>query len=157
MSTYNGSPYLREQLDSILNQSFKNWQLLIRDDGSKDNTVEIIKDYENQHPGKIKQVFGDEGGGSSISFMGMLQHVESPYCMFSDQDDFWEKNKIEISLNRLKELEKEDPMCLVFTDMEVVSDDLKTELGSFLGLQKLNPSWIKNSNNVLAQSIAAGW
>ncbi|MFT6165733.1 MAG: glycosyltransferase involved in cell wall biosynthesis [Vicingaceae bacterium] len=156
MSTYNGTPYLREQLDSILNQSFENWQLLIRDDGSKDSTVEIIKEYENQHPGKIKQVFGDEGGGSSRSFMGMLKHVESPYCMFSDQDDFWKKNKIEISLNRLKELEKEDPMCLVFTDMEVVSDDLKTELGSFLGLQKLNPSWIKNSNNLLAQSIAAG-
>ncbi len=156
MSTYNGAAYLREQLDSLINQSFTNWQLLIRDDGSKDDTVKIIEQYESIHPDRIKQVFSAEGGGSSVSFTGMLKFVESPYCMFCDQDDYWESNKIEISLNQLKELEKEDPMCLVFTDMEVVSDDLKANLGSFLGLQKLNPSWIKNPNNILAQSIAAG-
>ena len=156
MSTYNGSPYLREQIESILNQTFENWQLLIRDDGSKDNTVDIIEEYEKAYPKKIKQIIGGEGGGSSQSFMGMLKHVDSPYCMFCDQDDYWEKNKIEISLKKLKELEEEDPICLVYTDMEVVSENLKEELGSFLGLQKLNPKWIKNSNNILAQSMAAG-
>lgn len=156
MSTYNGSAFLKEQIDSILNQTFKNWQLLIRDDGSKDNTVELIEAYQKEYPLKIKRIIGGDGGGSSQSFMGMLKHVESPYCMFCDQDDYWEKDKIEISLNRIKELEKKDPMCLVYTDMEVVSDDLKTNLGSFLGLQKLNPKWIKNSNNILAQSMAAG-
>ena len=156
MSTYNGAAYLREQLDSLINQSFTNWQLLIRDDGSKDDTVKIIEQYESIHPDRIKQVFSAEGGGSSVSFMGMLKFVDSPYCMFCDQDDYWEKDKIQISLTRLKELENEDPMCLVFTDMEVVSEDLELELGSFLNLQKLNPNWIKDPNNILAQSIAAG-
>ena len=156
MSTCNGARFLKEQLDSILNQTCTNWQLLIKDDGSIDNSGQIIQEYQQKYPSRIKQVFSDEGGGSSISFMGMLMFVDSPYCMFCDQDDYWESSKIEISLNRLKELEKEDPMCLVFTDMEVVSDDLKVKLGSFLGLQKLNPDWIKNPNNILAQSMAAG-
>lgn len=156
MSTYNGAPFLRQQLDSILNQSFTNWQLIIRDDGSSDKTQEIIKDYERLYPTKIKQVFGGPGGGSSESFMGMLEYANAPYCMFCDQDDFWETDKIEISLAKIKELEKIDPIALVFTDMEVVSEDLKKELGSFLRLQKLNPNWINNSNNLLAQSIAAG-
>ena len=44
MSTYNGEPFIRQQLDSILNQTYKNIELVVRDDGSKDKTVEIIKE-----------------------------------------------------------------------------------------------------------------
>ena len=49
MSTYNGEKFIREQLDSILNQSYKNIELIVRDDGSKDKTVEIVKEYQEKH------------------------------------------------------------------------------------------------------------
>jgi glycosyltransferase involved in cell wall biosynthesis len=156
MSTYNGEAYLEQQVNSILKQTFTNWQLLIRDDGSTDKTVELIKQFEKQYPEKIRQVDHANGGGSSKSFMGMLSLMNAPYGMFCDQDDFWESNKIALSLEKLKALEQKDPVALVFTDMEVVSEDLKEERGSFLALQRLNPNWINNPNNLLAQSIAAG-
>ena len=48
LSTYNGEKYLAEQIDSIVNQTYTDWNLLIRDDGSTDNTVSIIKNYEEK-------------------------------------------------------------------------------------------------------------
>ena len=48
MATYNGERYISEQIESILNQTYKNWKLYIRDDGSKDNTISIIRDFEKQ-------------------------------------------------------------------------------------------------------------
>lgn len=156
LSTYNGEAFLKEQVQSILDQTFEDWQLIIRDDGSSDGTIALIESLQKEHPEKIKQIQNNVGGGSSQSFIGMLDFVEAPYCMFCDQDDYWEPNKIELSLSKLKEIEKKNPVAAVFTDMEVVSADLKQHFGSFLKLQKLKPEWIKNSNNILAQSIAAG-
>jgi glycosyltransferase, group 2 family len=48
MATYNGEEYISEQIDSIIDQTYKNWKLLIRDDGSKDRTLEILKEYEKR-------------------------------------------------------------------------------------------------------------
>ena len=53
MSTYNGERYLREQIDSLLSQTNKDWILYIRDDGSTDGTVLIVKEYEREYPYKI--------------------------------------------------------------------------------------------------------
>ena len=53
LATYNGELYLREQLDSIINQTFRKWHLYIRDDGSSDNTISIIRDYKKKHKDKI--------------------------------------------------------------------------------------------------------
>ena len=54
LATYNGENFLREQLDSIINQEYKIWELLIHDDGSKDNTILIIKEYQNNYPQQIR-------------------------------------------------------------------------------------------------------
>ena len=54
LATYNGEKYLREQLDSIINQEYKLWELLIHDDGSSDGTIEILNEYHNKYPKKIK-------------------------------------------------------------------------------------------------------
>ena len=54
LATYNGEKFLREQIDSILNQEYKLWELLIHDDGSVDNTISILNEYQNNYPKKIK-------------------------------------------------------------------------------------------------------
>ena len=53
MATYNGGKYIAEQIDSILNQTYNDWKLYIRDDGSKDNTINIVKEYSEKYPDKI--------------------------------------------------------------------------------------------------------
>lgn len=53
MATYNGERFITEQIDSILNQTYQNWKLIIHDDGSEDATVAIIKQYKQQFPDKI--------------------------------------------------------------------------------------------------------
>lgn len=97
LSTYNGELYLKEQIDSILNQTYQDFCLIIRDDCSKDNTISIIKEYTNIFPDKI--VLIDNGGinlGASASFFRLLESSTSEMIMFSDQDDVWNTNKLEI-------------------------------------------------------------
>lgn len=109
MATYNGEKYLREQIDSIINQSFKDWSLYIQDDGSKDKTVEIIKEYEEKDP-RIKLFdIGLKRQGAGKNFMSMLNVVDSNYYMFADQDDVWFPDKIEKTFLRMKEEEEKNP------------------------------------------------
>lgn len=117
MATYNGATYLREQIDSILQQSYKNWTLYIQDDGSNDATIDIIKGYKSD---KIVLVdLGLTRQGACLNFMSLLNVVESQYYMFSDQDDFWLPNKIELSMALMQEHELKadaDTPIIVHTD-----------------------------------------
>ena len=99
MSTYNGEKYVREQLDSILNQTYKNIEIVVRDDGSKDNTVKIIKEYQEKYK-NIKLVTG-KNLGFIKSFFELLKITESDYYSYADQDDIWMENKIELAVELL--------------------------------------------------------
>jgi hypothetical protein len=82
LSTYNGSPFLREQLDSLLNQTYGNWSLTIRDDGSTDDTVEIIRDYQARFPEKITLIEGlDRRLGPCQSYARLLERAMANYIM----------------------------------------------------------------------------
>lgn len=107
MSTYNGEKYVREQLDSILNQTYKNIEIIVRDDGSKDNTVNIIKEYQEKYS-NIKLVIG-KNLGFIKSFFELLKITESDYYAYADQDDIWIENKIELAVNLLDELDNSKP------------------------------------------------
>ena len=86
MSTYNGGKFLREQINSILNQVNANITLLIRDDGSSDNTLGILKEYEEQN--KLT-FYSGKNMGPAMSFIDLLFSApEAEYYAFADQDDF---------------------------------------------------------------------
>ena len=108
MSAYNGEKYIREQVESILKQSEVEVHLLIRDDGSKDGTVEILKSYENYNNIEVYQ-----GGnlGACQSFFDLMQHAstEYSYYAFADQDDVWQKDKLKEAI-RMMQGEKEVPV-----------------------------------------------
>ncbi|WP_156036136.1 glycosyltransferase [Butyrivibrio sp. AE3004] len=96
MCTYNGEKYLGAQLDSIINQSYKDLVIYVRDDGSTDNTAEIIRGYEKEYPGKVVFVKTEEHLGYPDCFWDILKKCPTAdYYAFSDQDDVWETNKIE--------------------------------------------------------------
>lgn len=97
--TYNGENYLEEQLDSILNQNFPLNELVICDDGSKDRTVEILKAYQRVHPNLIFPVFNTSSLGTIKNFEKAISLTKGELIFLSDQDDIWEKNKVEKTVN----------------------------------------------------------
>lgn len=96
MATYNGSLFLKEQLQSIRDQTYSNWKLLIRDDNSTDDTRQIIASF-TAIDSRISLIEDDLGNlGSCQNFSTLLQYDKNAeYMMFSDQDDFWFPSKIE--------------------------------------------------------------
>jgi glycosyltransferase involved in cell wall biosynthesis len=160
MSTYNGKDYLAEQLNSIIEQTCKDWQLLIRDDGSTDGTPEIIKSYIRQYPHKIRLLSDPEGHlAASGSFFRLLKDTGADYIMFADQDDVWLPDKIEISLKKMKEMEKKhgiDTPLLVHSDLKVADTQLNVLSGSFWRYQHLNPQTSVVFSRLLMQNTVTG-
>ena len=92
MSTYNGEKYLEQQIESILHQEHVKVKLFIRDDGSKDNTIKILRKYSKLS--NIHVIYGDNIGYAK-SFLKIIENNEyTSYYSFSDQDDIWLPNKL---------------------------------------------------------------
>lgn len=122
MSTYNGEKYLREQLDSILNQKDVNLDLYVRDDGSVDGTEEILNQYSKRYPQVHVDLAANAGVGNS--FMNCLYSVpgEYQYYGFADQDDIWLQDKCIAGISALKRTGK----ALYSSNQECVDSDGKS-------------------------------
>lgn len=140
LATYQGERYVREQIESILNQTYPHFHLWIRDDGSTDQTLSIVKQIALQHPIKISVCADTTNLGVKGNFNALMSMSKAPYILFADQDDIWLPHKLEHSLNTIKELEKQHEThtpILVHTDLQVVDSDLKlicTSLWKYAGL-----------------------
>ena len=151
LSTYNGEKFLGEQLDSLLAQSHKNFILVVRDDGSCDRTVSILKSYAGDHPERIHLLSRDGVNmGASAGFAFLVDYVlknkellrlKSTYMMFCDQDDTWFPDKIEKLLAAMLATEADNDSTLpiiVHSDLEVVSEKntlIAKSLISYQGLE----------------------
>lgn len=135
----------KNQIDSILNQSYKNIRLIISDDCSKDKTQEILKEYEKKD-NRIELHIQEKNLGVVKNIEFLLKQVKNKYYMLSDQDDVWLPEKIEKSLETLLK----NNVDLVFGDLEVVDQDLKTMYPSFGDFMLLNKKIHKyiNSNRL---------
>ena len=125
MSTYNGQQFLAEQIRSIQDQSYTDWTLFIRDDGSSDNTKEILKDFEHQDS-RIHIIDSDKSDNLGVikSFHKLVNHDRADYYFFSDQDDVWLPNKLELSLKEAQNYLADLPL-MVYMDLKVVNQDLE--------------------------------
>lgn len=125
LATYDGAAYLGDQLESIQAQTFQNWELLIRDDGSEDTTSSIIDQYCSTDP-RIKRIdnFNSKQGGPKENFSKLLTHaLNSPagLFMFSDQDDYWHPTKIQTYFDHASKVSEP---CLFFSNLELVDSEL---------------------------------
>lgn len=158
LATYNGEKYLAEQLESLLLQSYSNWKVYIRDDGSTDNTRQIIHYYEKKFPEKIVEIKGLSGGGNSQKNFAVIhrwvtENVDPDYYMFCDQDDYWLKDKIKISINAIDKFKDEPALC--HSDLKVADSELRIISDSFIKYRALNPE-VKDINHLLIQNNITG-
>lgn len=128
LSSFNGEKYIAQQIQSLIGQTYPEWDLYIRDDGSSDATPDIIqalaKSDKRIHPMEDPATHR----GVKESYLWLLSHIPAPhsYYMFCDQDDVWLPNKIEISCQAIQAEEQPDSPILVCTDLRVVDENLNT-------------------------------
>ena len=135
MGCYDGARYVLDQLASIQRQTYPQWRLLIRDDGSRDETVSLLKTAASLDH-RISVIEDQKGNlGVNENFRELLRHTTARYVMFSDQDDYWLPEKIAVSIDKMLEVEvkRGDVPVLVHTDSTVTDKDLKLVKERFIG------------------------
>lgn len=138
MATYNGEKYLKEQIDSILNNLSSNDELVISDDFSNDNTRNILNEY-SKRDGRIKLLDGPKQGVKQ-NFANAIKNCTGKYIFLSDQDDIWESDKVKKVLNCFKKQE----CTLVVHDAIVIDENLTVIMPSFFNYRKSGKGIIKN-------------
>lgn len=157
LATYNGAKYIKELIESIRRQTVTNWKLLISDDCSTDNTVNIIK-KEAEKDKRIKIVsIGNKYGSAKLNFFKLMSVATGDYYLFCDQDDVWCTDKIEKSIREIKKIEQESGSipALVFSDSKVVDERLDVISESFERFQRYDPYHI-SFGSLLSLNVAAG-
>lgn len=139
MATYNGEKFIKEQIDSIINQTYTNWSLIIQDDGSKDRTVEIVKGFDDPRINIFESPEKKHGAYynfHSIANQEKLSDMKYDYYMFCDQDDVWDSDKIEKMLLFLSKEENNGPV-FCYADMRVIDEKGKEQILSICKTQGL--------------------
>ena len=156
MAVHNGSRFIQEQIESIMNQSYKNWRLIVRDEVSTDNTLELLRKFKEILKERIVIVHDDIKRGACQNFAKALELSDGDYTMFCDQDDFWLPEKIWKTYEKMMEMEsrygKEIPIY-VYTDLTVVDSKLRIINDSFWKYQKLNPENGKNLAKLMTYNV----
>ena len=157
LATYNSSRFLREQIDSLLKQDWREFEVLIRDGGSTDDTLEIIDDYLRKYPGTFR-FLGQAPATAPENFSFLLASSSAPLVMFSDHDDVWKPNKVRATLAKYRELESEygsGTPIMVFTDSEVVDSGLNPISRSMFRYQNIDVNAL-TLNRLIVQNVPSG-
>lgn len=149
LSTYNGSKFLQQQLESLYEQTYPDVRILVRDDGSSDSTRSILQNEQSK--GRLDILEGHGNLGPALSFFELLRNVassETEYVAFCDQDDAWHPEKIARAVLKLTEVAEDHP-AMYCSRVEIVNEHLKhigyTELPRKAGF-----------GNALVENIAVG-
>lgn len=170
LSTYNGESHLREQLDSLLAQTYSDFFILARDDGSQDASARILGDYAIRRPEKLRLIRDEPANlGASASFAWLLRYaldnkaalgLDVLYLMFCDQDDCWHEDKITKQMNALLTCEAENldargqPLpALVHSDLQVVGENLEPIADSLAMYQGLDPERNRFSDLIISNLV----
>ena len=121
MATYNGEKYLKEQIESLLNQKNVKISILVRDDCSTDNTQKILEEY--QQKGLLKWYTGEKLK-AAFGFIDLINNAsEAEYYAFCDQDDVWDNDKLDIAIKKLEKFDSQLP-ALYYCGQRLVDENL---------------------------------
>jgi glycosyltransferase involved in cell wall biosynthesis len=152
MATYNGQNYIKEQLDSILSQTYKDFELIICDDCSKDKTPSILKEYTAKDS-RITVFINDTNLGFKKNFEKAIQNCHGEYIAFCDQDDIWTPNHLEILYSQI---ENKDLICGNAKLIDSNGNDMNTTTHECLSSFILPESSTEQFKNLLYGNFAQG-
>ncbi len=160
MATYNGERFIRAQLESIMCQTFRDWHLYVRDDGSSDHTLTVVKEFSEREPNRVTIVSrGNKHLGPKGNFSCLLGLVRERYVVFSDQDDIWKDDKLDVAHARMIALESRVPSgtpCLVHADRAIVDANGGLVSPSYWRSRRLSQSDFAQPETYLGFCVAAG-
>jgi len=135
MATFNGGRFLRDQLDSLWRQTRQDFELYVRDDGSSDETLNLLRTAATAHPGRLHIDANDSVRlGPKQSFLALLRRTDAHYIAFCDQDDFWLPHKLERLVSAIERAESTltvDAPVLCCSDATVADATLQPMDGTF--------------------------
>ena len=139
LASYNGAQYIREQIDSIVQQTDANWHLTASDDGSTDETPQILRAYAEKDPDRIACVCGGHRFGCARDhFFHLIKTCGAAYMLTCDQDDRWHPDKLQRTMDALIQAEekygRETPI-LVFSDQTPTDAQLRPIAPSLMRYQ----------------------
>ena len=136
IATYNGERFIREQIDSILRQLSSDDEIIVSDDGSKDDTISIINSIDDK---RIRIIEGPRKHSPTLNFECAMKEAKGDYIFLADQDDVWKPNKVEVCMKWLQEYD-----CVV-SDAEVTDSNLNTLYPSLYTIMQVRQGRIYNT------------
>ncbi|WP_084591495.1 glycosyltransferase family 2 protein [Gilvimarinus agarilyticus] len=151
MATYDGQEFLPEQLSSLQSQTHQHWSLWVSDDGSSDNTLNILKEFQAEHSKTPLNITHGPQQGFASNFLSLVcnQNIQADYFAFCDQDDIWEPQKLERALTKLADVP--DGIPALYCSRTALICEKGTLIGTSPLFQR-EPCFA----NALVQSIAGG-
>lgn len=162
LAAFNGERFIREQISSIRNQTYVNWKLIIRDDGSTDKTKDIILECIQDDSRIVLLDNSDEQRGCVQNFNCLMEYAVSnsaDYIFFADQDDVWSPEKVSILMDKMEILEGEytkDTPLLAYSDLEVVDERLNVLNSSYMTKQRLSHPKNEPLSRLLVENTVTG-
>lgn len=154
MATYNGGAFIREQIESIQRQTITDWTLIIRDDGSSDNTPLILDEFSSNDSRIILIEDKNKNLGPLKNFNVLMEAaIDFKYVMFSDQDDIWFEDKVELSLNRITNVTSNKKYKLLYTNYKI-GDSNNTSQTKLAYLRSMSEN--NDAKHLLIQSWLMG-
>ena len=154
LSTYNGEAYIGAQLNSLIGQTYPHWRCYIRDDGSKDNSIALVKRYAERDARFV--LLEDQLGNLGVvqAYFRLFNQVDEDYIAACDQDDVWREDKLERSLELVRKIETDKKIpALVHTDSSFVDSHLNVIRERFIGKRGLKQGL---SGIIIANSVQGG-
>lgn len=160
LALYNGAQYLPDFLQSLSEQSFKDWRLVVRDDGSTDHSVDLIKQWARTQSQPVEFVEDRRGNLRVIqNFAACFVHTSAPYVMPADQDDVWFYDKLQqavTEMERLEAIQGADAPLASYCDLQVVDAELREIHPSMLAMQGQGDRREPSLPQLLSQNVAPG-
>lgn len=145
---YNGEKYLNEMIESVINQTYKFWELIIVDDFSVDSSCDIVRKFMKKDS-RIKLINQKKNMGPALARKKAIENSNGEYIAFLDCDDFWEPKKLELQIKFMKE-NKSLASC---TSYKIISENTKVRYKPFKVINKINYKSLLKKNYLSCDTV----
>lgn len=152
LASHNGEKYLLQQIESILSQTYTNIELIICDDFSSDESLNIARKFEETDK-RVRVVENKQNLGIVQNFLKGLRYAQGKYICFSDQDDIWLNDKVQVLISHMK---LDNEVSLAYSDLEICNDSLTEDVGSFWEITGIGGEMGKIGEKAFLKNISPG-